>query len=84
VGSMASALGWFAACLSFWIVEKRASMRIITGMGIVVSLLLILMKVLPSFPGHFSRAKWIAFGMWVLLGAILYRRKALQVDQHHD
>jgi amino acid transporter len=84
VGSMASALGWFAACLSFWIVEKRASMRIITGMGIVVSLLLILMKVLPSFQGHFSRAKWIAFGMWVLLGAILYRRKALQVDQHHD
>src|SRR5207253_10921177 len=28
VGSMASALGWFAACLSFWFMEKRASMRI--------------------------------------------------------
>ena len=28
VGSMASAMGWFAACLSFWIVEKRPSMRI--------------------------------------------------------
>ena len=71
VGSMASATGWFAACLSFWIVEKRASMRIVTGMGIAVSLLLILMKVLPAFPGHFSLAEWIAFGIWVAIGLVL-------------
>jgi amino acid transporter len=71
VGSMASALGWFAACLSFWIVEKRMSMRIVTGMGIAVSLLLFLMKVLPPFPGHFSLAEWIAFSVWVSLGVIL-------------
>ena len=71
VGSMASALGWFAACLSFWIVEKRASMRIVTGLGIAVSLLLFLMKVLPAFPGHFSPAEWIAFGIWVGLGLVL-------------
>jgi APA family basic amino acid/polyamine antiporter len=76
VGSMASALGWFAACLSFWIVEKRTSMRTITGLGIAVSLLLVLMKVLPVFPGHFSHAEWAAFGIWVALGAALYRRKA--------
>jgi basic amino acid/polyamine antiporter, APA family len=71
VGSMASALGWFAACLSFWIVEKRTSMRIVTGMGIAVSLMLFLMKVLPAFPGHFSLAEWISLGIWVTLGIIL-------------
>jgi basic amino acid/polyamine antiporter, APA family len=71
VGSMASALGWFAACLSFWMVEKRASMRIVTGLGIAVSLLLFLMKVLPAFPGHFSPAEWTAFGIWVALGLVL-------------
>ena len=71
VGSMASALGWFAACLSFWIVEKRTSMRIVTGMGIAVSLLLFLMKVLPVFPGHFSLAEWISLGIWITLGIIL-------------
>src|SRR4029077_7050054 len=71
VGSMASALGWFAACLSFWIVEKRTSMRIVTGMGIAVSLMLFLMKVLPVFPGHFSLAEWISLGIWVTLGIIL-------------
>jgi amino acid transporter len=78
VGSMASALGWFAACLSFWIVEKQASMRTVTGLGIAVSLLLVLMKVLPGFPGHFSLAEWIAFGIWVAVGAVLYRRNAPQ------
>lgn len=84
VGSMASALGWFAACLSFWIVEKRASLRLVTGLGIGVSLLLFLMKVLPVFPGHFSLAEWIAFTVWVILGALLYRGEALQPVQHLD
>jgi APA family basic amino acid/polyamine antiporter len=76
VGSMASALGWLAACLSFWMVEKRISMRVVTGLGIIVSLLLFLMKVLPVIPGHFSPAEWIALGIWLALGAILHRGKA--------
>ena len=84
VGSMASALGWFAACLSFWMVENRVSMRIVTGLGITVSLLLFLMKIVPAFPGHFSTAEWIAFGIWVILGAALYRRKALQLNPLND
>jgi basic amino acid/polyamine antiporter, APA family len=74
VGSMASALGWLAACLSFWLVEKRFSMRVVSGLGIVVSLLLFLMKVLPVIPGHFSAAEWIALGIWLALGAFLHRR----------
>ncbi len=75
VGSMASAMGWFAACLSFWMVERRISMRIAAGLGIAVSLLLFLMKVLPAFPGHFSPAEWIAFGLWVGLGTVLHFRR---------
>jgi APA family basic amino acid/polyamine antiporter len=76
VGSMASALGWFATCASFWMVEKRAGMRLITGLGILVSLILVLMKVLPVFPGHFSPAEWIAFGIWAVLGAALHWRRS--------
>ena len=74
VGSMASALGWFAACVSFWMVEKRAAMRMVTGLGMLVSLMLFLMKVLPVFPGHFSPAEWIAFGVWAGLGLLLRTR----------
>jgi amino acid transporter len=72
VGSMAAALGWFAACASFWVVEKRVSMRMVTGLGIAVSLLLISMKVLPVIPGHFSNAEWIALGIWLALGVVLH------------
>jgi len=53
-----------------WFVEKRVPVRIVTGMGIAVSLLLILMKVL-RIPGHFSPAEWTAFGIWVALGFVL-------------
>lgn len=75
VGSMASALGWFAACLSFWMVEKRARMRMVAALGIVVSLLFFSMKVLPIFPGHFSPAEWIALGVWIGLGFLLHARR---------
>jgi basic amino acid/polyamine antiporter, APA family len=73
VGSMASALGWFAACISFWLVEPRLRLRLITGLGICVSLLLLLMKLLPAFPGHFTPAEWIALALWLLVGALLRR-----------
>jgi basic amino acid/polyamine antiporter, APA family len=76
VGSMASALGWFAACASFWMVDKRMGVRIATGLGVVVSLTFVLMKVLPVFPGHFSPAEWIALGIWVVLGAALHWGRA--------
>ena len=74
VGSMASALGWLATCLSFWLVEPRLRMRVITTLGVIVSLLLLLMKLIPAFPGHFTPSEWLALAIWLLLGATLHRR----------
>jgi len=105
VGSMASALGWLAACLSFWLVEggsrsatpkvevvagapprdqsepaaagrrvPRITKRAVTAAGILVSLLLLLMKLVPAFPGHFTQAEWIALTIWLAIGAVLHRR----------
>jgi len=72
VGSMASAFGWLAACVSFWLVETNARARAVTALGILVSFLLLLMKLLPIFPGHFSAAEWIALSVWLLFGRLLY------------
>jgi len=74
VGSMASSFGWFAACLSFWLVEKSPRLRLISALGVAVSLLLLLMKWLPGIPGHFSGAEWLALAVWLALGLLLHRR----------
>jgi amino acid transporter len=74
VGSMASSFGWLMACLSFWLVEKNARLRIISGAGIGVSVLLVLMKGLPVFPGHFSGAEWLSLGVWLAIGLLLHWR----------
>ena len=73
VGSMAAATGWFMACLSFWLVEKNSRRRLITSLGIGVALLLVLMKLLPVFPGHFSMAEWLALAIWLMIGLMLRR-----------
>jgi basic amino acid/polyamine antiporter, APA family len=73
VGSMAAASGWFMACLSFWMVEKKAGKRLVTTLGVGIALLLVLMKLLPIFPGHFSGAEWIALAIWLILGLVLRR-----------
>ena len=73
VGAMASACGWLLACLSFWIVEKKPTQRLITALGIGISFLLLLMKLLPVFPGHFSSAEWLALAIWLVIGFVLRR-----------
>jgi amino acid transporter len=74
VGSMASALGWFAACLSFFFVDRSGGLRAVTILGIVVSTLLMLMKLVPAVPGHFTGAEWAALAVWLVIGLLLRRR----------
>lgn len=75
VGSMTSALGWFAACISFYLVEPRGGLRAIAALGMTVSALLILMKLVPAIPGHFTGSEWIALGAWLAIGLLLHRRE---------
>ena len=74
VGSMTSALGWFAACISFYMVEPRSGLRTVAALGMTVSALLILMKLVPAVPGHFTGAEWIALGVWLVIGLLVHRR----------
>ncbi len=76
VGSMASAFGWLAACVSLYMVEHRTRVRLVAAAGIVVSSLLVLMKWIPGVPGHFTMAEWIALGVWLALGLLMHRRRA--------
>jgi amino acid transporter len=73
VGSMAAASGWLMACVSYWLVEKSLGKRLVTALGVIVALLMLLMKLLPVFPGHFSAAEWSALAIWLVIGLILRR-----------
>jgi basic amino acid/polyamine antiporter, APA family len=73
VGSMASAFGWLAACVSFYMVEPGAKLRLVAALGIAVSLLFVLMKWIPAVPGHFTLAEWLALGVWLALGLLFHQ-----------
>lgn len=75
VGSMASATGWLASCAAYWRIDRHQRQRAVAGAGIAVALMLILMKLLPVFPGHFTQTEFIALGLWALAGAVAKRRK---------
>ena len=76
VGSMASAFGWLATCVSFFLFERSPRARALTSLGILVAFSLLLMKLLPAFPGHFTQAEWLALAIWLVLGASLHLRSS--------
>lgn len=84
VGSMAAASGWLAACVSFFMVEPRIRARVIAGLGATVALLLVAMKLMPVFPGHFSRAEWIALGTWLLVGTTMHGLRGFRATRGQE
>jgi len=75
VGSMASAFGWLAACASFVMLKAGWKRQAIAALGALVSLALVLMKLLPRVPGHFTTAEWMALAVWLALGFALHARR---------
>ena len=68
VGSLASAVGWLATCLACLRLETGRRERALALLGGLVALLLILIKLLPFVPGHFTRSEFVALALWCLAG----------------
>jgi len=77
VGSVASALGWLAACAAYFRMSPSPRQRFIAAVGVIVGLLMILMKIVPGIPGHFSGYEWLALGIWTFIGLSLSWRRRL-------
>jgi len=71
VGSVASAIGWFAVCAAYLRMRPDAAGFFIALTGALVGLAMALMKFLPMVPGHFTGWEWLAFGLWIILGACI-------------
>jgi basic amino acid/polyamine antiporter, APA family len=84
VGSVACAIGWAATCAAYIGMgssgrlpdQSRLSARewCVAGVGLLVAIAMLLMKVVPAVPGHFTQNEWLALGIWVAFGAISHRR----------
>jgi APA family basic amino acid/polyamine antiporter len=77
VGSVACALGWSAACAAYLALGRKKQNwnlsrpeRIVAAFALMVGTAMVLMKVLPGIPGHFSIYEWIALAGWIAMGAI--------------
>lgn len=68
VGSLASALGWAAACAAYYAMRPTPGKQTIAALGFLFALVMILMKVMPIVPGHFSAYEWIALAFWIAAG----------------
>jgi hypothetical protein len=80
VGSLAVGVGWLSACAAY-LLRRRASTGntvdastppAMAWLGCLVSVAIILMKIVPSVPGSFTRAEWTAFIAWSAFGLVFW------------
>ena len=80
VGSIASAAGWLAACAAYFRMGPAPRERMVAAVGVLVGLLMILMKIVPGIPGHFSGYDWLALVTWSALGlGLAWRQRMVRV-----
>ena len=87
VGSVACAIGWAATCAAYLSMGRSGTLPgqsrllagewIVAGFGLLVAIAMLLMKVVPAIPGHFTVYEWLALGIWIALGALARRPAAV-------
>jgi hypothetical protein len=80
VGAVAAAVGWMAACASYCRMKPRFLSRMAAMFGLVVTAAMILAKVVPVVPGHFSVYEWLALALWAALGALAHASRTREVQ----
>jgi APA family basic amino acid/polyamine antiporter len=68
VGSVASATGWLAACAAFYCMGPGMWGRIVAAAGGIACVGMILMKLVPIVPGHFTGYEWLTLSIWSAVG----------------
>lgn len=71
VGAVSAAVAWMAACASYYKMQPRGLRRGAAVFGLLVTSAMILVKVVPLVPGHFTWHEWVALAMWAVLGALI-------------
>ena len=72
VGSLAVGVGWLSTCAAYLAARPSGESPAMAGIGVAVTVAIILMKIVPGVPGSFTSAEWIAFLGWSMLGAVFW------------
>lgn len=75
VGAVGCAIGWLSACASYFCMKPSFLGRAAAIFGLLLTSAMVLAKVVPVVPGHFTRPEWIAMGVYGLLGFALWSRR---------
>src|SRR5215467_13904205 len=71
VGAVSVGVAWMAACASFYKMKPTGLRRAAAVSGLVVTSVMILVKLVPLVPGHFSWHEWLALAIWGLFGVVV-------------
>lgn len=71
VGAVSVAVAWMAACASYLKMNLRGFGRVCAIFGLLVTSAMILVKLIPLVPGHFTWHEWMALAIWAVLGAMI-------------
>ncbi|HST10545.1 MAG TPA: APC family permease [Terriglobales bacterium] len=71
VGALSAAVGWMAACASYYKMKPLGLRRVAAVFGLFVTAVMVLVKVVPWIPGHFTWHEWLALGIWAVLGVLI-------------
>jgi len=71
VGAVASAIGWMSGCVSYYCMKPGSLGRAAAIFGILVTSLMVLVKIVPIVPGHFTRYEWMALAIWAVIGFVI-------------
>jgi amino acid transporter len=88
VGSVACAIGWAATCAAYISLGRAGTFLgktklstlefFAAGFGLFVAIAMLLMKIVPAIPGHFTIYEWLALGIWIAAGAVAGRHALLK------
>ena len=60
-----------AACASYYRMKPLGLRRAASVLGLFLTSVMILAKVVPWIPGHFTWHEWLALGIWTGLGVAI-------------
>ena len=71
VGAVSAAVAWLAACASYYKMKPAGLRRAAAVFGLLVTTAMILAKLVPLVPGHFTWHEWAALAIWAVIGAVI-------------